>query len=121
MPLEQYEPEQTGVVTKAFLRAGRYFDMSHAMLSRIIRTSESTMSRIAAGSRMISPDQCELAILLLRVFRSLDSLFGGNIEQSRLWLHSENRHLGGRPVDLIQTVQGLVHVSDYLDAMRGHG
>jgi hypothetical protein len=31
----------------------------------------------------------------------------------------ENHHLGAPPADLLQTVSGLVHVAEYLDAMRG--
>ncbi|MBL1276750.1 MAG: DUF2384 domain-containing protein [Ectothiorhodospiraceae bacterium] len=35
------------------------------------------------------------------------------------WMHTENRHTGGTPVEQMQTVQGLNHVIVYLDAMRG--
>ena len=57
---------------------------------------------------------------MLRVYRSLFSLFGGNLEHCRGWFQAGNRHLDGRPVELVQTVEGLIRVADYLDAMRGH-
>lgn len=119
-PLAQYSPHNAAVLTKAFLRAGQYLDLSHAALARIIRTSEASMSRIAGGKH-INREQSECALMLLRIFRSLDSLFGGNTQQCRLWLASHNYHLSGKPVELIQSIRGLVNVSDYLDAMRGHG
>ena len=59
-------------------------------------------------------------MLFLRVFRSLDALMGGSREKSQKWLRAENVHLGGAPVQLIETVPGLVHVVQYLDAMRGN-
>ena len=59
------------------------------------------------------------ALLFVRLFRSLDALVGGSAEKARLWLHAQNHHLGAPPARLIATTQGLVHVADYLDAMRG--
>ena len=42
-------------------------------------------------------------------------------EQARRWIHAENHHLNGTPADLIRSVTGLMHVTEYLDAMRGKG
>ena len=70
----------------------------------------------------MEPDSAEgrHALLFLRVFRSLDTLVGGDAAKARLWLSAENRHLGGYPpLALIRTTPGLVRVADYLDAMRG--
>lgn len=63
----------------------------------------------------------ELAVLFVRLYRSLDALLGGNDEQARSWIHAENHHLHGTPADLIRSVTGLMHVTEYLDAMRGRG
>ena len=46
-------------------------------------------------------------------------LFGGDDDKARAWLHANNDHLGGVPADRIRTVEGLVDVIQYLDAMRG--
>jgi len=59
------------------------------------------------------------ALLFVRLFRSLDALLGGDCNKARLWLRADNRHLGGAPISLLTTTQGLVHVAEYLDAMRG--
>jgi len=61
----------------------------------------------------------ELALLFLRLYRSLDALVGGDDLKARLWLHTTNDHLGGIPSDRIRTVEGLIDVVQYLDAMRG--
>jgi hypothetical protein len=39
----------------------------------------------------------------------------------RHWMHTPNRDIGGVPAEQLGTVQGLVAVVEYLDAMRGHG
>ncbi|MFP3741297.1 MbcA/ParS/Xre antitoxin family protein, partial [Burkholderia sp. SIMBA_019] len=40
-------------------------------------------------------------------------------EQARLWLTHDNLALGGKPLELIRTTEGLVRVVHYLDATRG--
>lgn len=57
-------------------------------------------------------------LAFLRMYRSLDTLLG-DAESCRRWLHAENRHLGQIPARLIASVEGLVHVTQYLDALRG--
>ena len=117
------KPDPGAVTTKALLRAGSLLGLSSAALARIVGVSAASLSRLAAGTRQIDPrsKEGELALLFLRAFRSLDALFGGNHEQSRLWLAAFNHHLCGEPAVLIETPQGLVHVADYLDALRGRG
>src|SRR5690606_26789386 len=60
------------------------------------------------------------ALLLLRLYRSLDALVGGSAESARVWLRSENFHLGGIPAERIRTIQGLVDVVAYLDGMQSN-
>lgn len=59
-------------------------------------------------------------MLLVRLFRSLDSITGGSKEAAKTWLNSENSAFAGRkPAELIETAEGLVRVVAYLDASRG--
>jgi len=96
--------------------------LRQADLAEVIGSSAASISRTFAGQRPIAPDSAEgrHALLFLRVFRSLDTLVGGDAGKARLWLSATNRHLGGHPpLALIRTTPGLVRVADYLDAMRG--
>jgi hypothetical protein len=108
------------VLAKATLRAARQLGLTDAALGIILGVSGASVSRLAAGRRAISPTGTEgqLAVLFLRLFRSLNALVG-DAESGRKWLHAENSHLGGVPADLIRSVEGLVHVAQYLDALRG--
>ncbi len=107
------------VLTKALLRASRRLDLRQKQLAAVLGVSTASLSRLAQG-RVIRPEtkEGELAILFVRLFRSLDALLGGNEEANRQWFHAPNEHLGGVPAELIRTVQGLVRVVEYLDAMR---
>jgi len=110
------------VVSKALLRAAELLGLSSAELAGIIGTSESTLSRVRNRKRGPIPlgtKEGELALLFLRVFRSLDALVGGNAAHAKAWLRAENRHVGGVPLRRMKKIEGLVDVAEYLDAMRG--
>ena len=108
------------VLATAVLRAAGELDLSQRKLSAVLGISEASVSRLTRG-RTIEPasKEGELALLLVRVFRSLDALLGGDAAKCKAWLHAENRDLCGVPADRIRTVEGLLHVAEYLDAMRG--
>jgi transcriptional regulator with XRE-family HTH domain len=107
------------VLTRAARRAAELLDLSQKDLARVIGVSPATVSRLAHRPLVPSAKEAELAVLFIRMFRSLDALMGGDVESARKWLHAENAHLSGVPARLIQTVTGLVDVVEYLDAMRG--
>ncbi len=108
------------VLAKAVLRASRLLGLSQRTMARLLGVSHASVSRMARG-RGIDPasKEGELALLFLRVFRSLDTLVGGAEGAARAWMHADNAALGGVPADLARTVRGLVEVAEYLDGMRG--
>jgi hypothetical protein len=113
-------PDPAATLTKALLNAATRLGIRSRELAGIIGSSEATISRLRAG-RYIDPasKQGELALLFLRMFRSLDALMGGDEAKSRAWLGAENLHLAGVPADRLRNVEGLVDVVQYLDALRG--
>jgi hypothetical protein len=114
------DPAPDAVLTRALLRAAGLLGLSSAVLARILGVSEASVSRLTSGARTVDPQskEGELALLLVRVYRSLDALVGTDASQRHAWLHGHNRALSGRPIDLIQRTDGLVNVVAYLDAMR---
>ena len=109
------------VLAKGLVRAAQALDLSQSEVAAILGTSPASISRTFAGARDLDPSSAEgrHALLLVRIFRSLDTLVGGEREKARSWLRSANRHLGAAPIRLLFATQGLVHVAEYLDAMRG--
>jgi transcriptional regulator with XRE-family HTH domain len=119
----RHEVRRDDVLTKAVSNASRLLGLTDRELSGVLGVSPSSVSRVSNGDRSIDPvsKEGELALLFLRVFRSLDGLLGGDAESCRRWLRARNRHLGGVPAEMLGTARGLVHVGDYLDALRGQG
>jgi len=115
------QPEKSAVLSKAFLRASERLGLTQKDQAQILGLSAASLSRLARGERSIDVDgkEGELALLFVRLYRSVDALTGGDEAKSREWLRAGNHHLGGTPSELIRSVQGLVHVIEYLDAMRG--
>jgi len=114
--------QPSAVAGKALRRAATELGLSQSEVAEVIGTSAASISRTFAGERGVDPASAEgkLALLFLRVFRSLDALVGGDAAKARLWLRAKNDHLGGTaPARLLTTTPGLVHVAEYLDAMRG--
>jgi hypothetical protein len=112
-------PRRHVVLTRAALRAADLLGVARKDLAVVLGISASTVSRL--DDRPLDParKEGELAVLFVRLFRSLDALLGGNADKARQWMHATNRHLGGVPAERIRTVTGLVDAIEYLDAMRG--
>jgi hypothetical protein len=113
-------PEPAVVLAKAVLSAAARLGLRNRRLAAVLGASEASISRLQRG-RGIDPasKEGELALLFLRMYRSLDALVGGDDTRAQRWLHARNDHLGGVPAERIDTVEGLVDVVQYLDAMRG--
>ncbi len=94
---------------------------SQKELAEVLGVSAPTVSRLLRGGRPLDPSSNagQRATLFLRIWRSLDALVGGDEDAASAWFHAANHHLGARPVELARSIPGLVHVADYLDAMRG--
>lgn len=115
-------PDPAVVLGKAVTRAAQRLGLSRARLAEVLGVSAATATRLFRGEYRLDPrrKEWELALLLVRVFRSLDSIVGDE-QTARRWMASDNRALSGRPMDLIGQTEGLVRVVHYLDASRGLG
>ena len=114
-------PSADAVLTKAVLRAAAVLELTQKELAGILGLSEASVSRMHAGRYLLDPGRAkewELARLFVRLFRSLDALWGHG-EEARAWLRAPNLALAAAPRDLLDSVEGLVRVVDYLDAARG--
>jgi len=114
------KPEPGVVLTKAVLRAADRLRLSGRQLAGIVGVSEATVSRWKRGERLLESGSksSELAALLVRSFRSLDAITGGDEAVARRWLVEPNTALADIPIERMMHVQGLVDVSTYLDARR---
>ncbi|THF66614.1 DUF2384 domain-containing protein [Pseudothauera nasutitermitis] len=113
-------PDAAAVLTKATVRAAELLGLKAVDLAVVLGVSESSVTRLKRGGRLIEQDtrEGEFALLLIRVFRSLDPLVGGDDAQRKRWMHTHNRALNGIPAELVRRVEGLARTLNYLDGMR---
>jgi len=104
------------LLAHAVFEAGAALGLGKQRVGEIIGKDRSSISRNG-----ISPDSKpgELALILVRIYRSLYSLLGGDSGHMQQWMRSRNKGTGGVPGDQIRDVTGLVRVLQYTDAMRG--
>jgi Protein of unknown function (DUF2384) len=112
--------DQAAVLTKATLRAATQLGLTNKVLATVIGVSEATVSRMRSGDYLLQRGQkpFELAVLFVRLYRSLDAIVGGDDAIATDWLKNHNNALNSEPFALIQTVPGLMNVIQYLDARR---
>jgi Protein of unknown function (DUF2384) len=112
--------DQAAVLTKATLRAATQLGLTNKLLATVIGVSEATVSRMRSGDYTLQRGQksFELAVLFVRLYRSLDAIVSGDDAVAGSWLKNRNTVLDAEPLALIQTVPGLMNVIQYLDARR---
>lgn len=116
-------PDKEKVITKAVRCAADYWELNNRQLAGILGLSEASVSRLKNDRFHLNEDtkNWQLAMLFLRGFRGLDAYMGGHIDNQRKWLNADNTALNGVPLMLMQEVEGLANVVQYIDYMRGHG
>ena len=93
-------PREAAVVTKAVMRAAERLGLPNRVLAGVLGVSEATVSRMGAGTYLLDAGSkpFELAVLFLRLFRSLDAIVGGDTAVARAWLQ-QREHRARRDAD----------------------
>lgn len=114
-------PQRVAVLSQAVVEAARRLAIGPTDLGSIVGVSQPTASRLIQGDYSLreSGKEWELSAHLVRLYRSLFSLVGGDDELARGWLRSANKAFAEQtPIALIKRVDGLLRVCEYLDAHR---
>jgi hypothetical protein len=113
-------PSESKVLAKALLNSKEHLGLTNTELGEIIGKDRTYFTRLRNHS-VLEPNskEGELALHVIRIYRSLYALEGGDIEAMEEWLNTPNKHLCETPKELLKNIQGLVQVVEYLDAMRG--
>ena len=115
------ESHRARVLTDAVAETTRRLKLKSTELTAIIGVSQPTASRLLNGRFLLvdGSKSWELGAHLVRLYRSLSAMVGGDDELARTWLRSGNAAFGGRmPLEMIRSVEGLIHACDYVDAHR---
>ncbi|NMN73706.1 MULTISPECIES: MbcA/ParS/Xre antitoxin family protein [unclassified Rhizobium] len=119
-PISGARAPEAAVITKAAVNAADRLGLNARTLSAVLGVSEATVSRMKRQDYLLErgSKSFELAILLVRLFRSLDAIVGGDETVARQWLRNANTALGATPLEKIVSISGLTDVLAYLDARR---
>ncbi len=114
------KPSDNQVLATALDNVREILNISLNDISAIIGVHRNTL-RNALNNKKIDTKskEGECSLLLIRIYRSLFALNGGNVDAMIHWLRTNNRHIQGVPLETMKTVLGLSKVVNYLDAIRG--
>ena len=112
--------DRSEVLTLAVTRIAELWNLSNGKLAAILGLSPATVSRLRHGQARLDPasKSFEAGQFLLRLFRSLDALLGSDDDAARRWLDADNLDLGGKPIEQVDTMRGLIELCDYVDFYR---
>lgn len=112
--------DRAEVLTDAIARIAELWGLNNVKLGTILGVSMATASRLRSGQTRLDPasKSFEAGQFLLRLFRSLDALLGSDDASAKQWLATDNLDLGGKPIEQIDTMRGLIEICDYVDFYR---
>jgi uncharacterized protein (DUF2384 family) len=112
--------DRSEVLISAVTRIAELWNLSNGKLAAILGLSPATVSRLRHGQARLDPasKSFEAGQFLLRLFRSLDALLGSDDDAARRWLEADNLDLGGKPIEQVDTMRGLIELCDYVDFYR---
>ena len=102
------------------IRTAKRLGVSHVTLAHIIGIDAASASALACGAYTLDPSrkEWELAVLFVRLYRSLVSVVGSD-ETVRRWMSSRNHALTDTPMNVMTQPRGIVEVLAYVDRHRG--
>jgi hypothetical protein len=116
VPQEPLAKSDAQLVAEACGRAAQILGLSREELSAVVGKHRTSIDRSGLDP---NTKEGELALLLLRVYRSLHALCGGDQALMRHWIDQPNRQLGEQPPRLLLVrIEGLNRVANYLDALH---
>ena len=113
------KPKENLTLIKAFNNSCKALGLSRDQASSILGVDPATLARNKNKGFDPTSKTGELCLQLIRLYRSLYAIAGGDDGFMKHWLNTNSRALSAKPVELLSTITGLVRVNLYLDAMRG--
>ena len=105
------------VLAKTFLKCAKRLGMN---LDQIAATISTAPEKLSLNTFIIRPNskQGTLALSLIRITISLETLNGGDVEMIRHFMYQKNHLTGGIPIEQVQHPQGLLKVLSFVEAIQ---
>jgi transcriptional regulator with XRE-family HTH domain len=118
--LEQHSPEREVVLAKAIVKASEQLGLKQAEVAEAIGIHRTAFSRLKRNPSLDpASKEGELALIIISVARALFALTGGDESWIKRFMRSPNKQTGGIPAEQIASIEGLMSVRRYVDAIRG--
>lgn len=114
-------PDKQRVLSKTVVQAAAYLELQKHTLADVLGLDIVTTSGLCSEDYLLSfvEREWELALLLISLYDRLYIITGGSQADAVKWLNSPNYALQNiAPVELIATMDGLMHVVRYLGKLR---
>lgn len=111
---------RAAALTRAVLGAASRLGVSGGLLAKILRTTDVSVARMQAGAEVL-PTGSKSSVrgeLFVQLFHNLDATMDHVDEASRAWLNTNCLELEGRPINVIQTGEGLMKAVGYLSSKK---
>ena len=107
-------------LTRAVLAAASRLGVSGGLLAKVLRTTDVSVARMQAGAEVLAAGgkSTVRGELFVQLFHNLDAAMDHVDEASRAWLNTNCLELEGRPINVIQTGEGLMKAVSYLSSKR---
>ena len=118
--IENPAPIQQSVLAKALLKASDQLSLNQAELASVLGVHRTAISRLKQ-KQSLDPlsKQGEIALLVIRIARALFALTGGDTDWIKHFMRTHNHITGAIPAKQIASIQGLMTVVQFVDAIRG--
>jgi hypothetical protein len=118
--LKDNKPLPEALLAKAVLNAAEQLGLQPAELASVLGVHRTAISRLKKSATLDPQSkQGEIALLFIRMARALFALTGGDKEWTHHFMRTNNKVTRGVPVEQIASIQGLISVLQFVDAIRG--
>lgn len=108
------------VLTHAVLKAAAGLGIKAADLVEVLGLSSATVSRMMNNTYLLKEHkkEFEIGLEIVRLFRGIDAISGGDDGTNKSWMRAKNTVLGDKPIVLIKKLGGLFRTVSYVDTFR---
>ena len=108
------------VLAKAIVNASEQLGLKQVEVATAIGMHRTAFSRLKSKPSLDPKSkEGELALIVIRIARALFALTGGDESWIKRFMRNQNKITGGIPALQIATIEGLMSVLRFVDAIRG--
>ena len=102
----------------ALYKCAAFLGVAQAELAMMLKVSPSAMSKSFRNGIDPNKLQGRYSLMIIRVYRSLYVLFGGNKELMVKWIRGRLILFDKSPIDMMHDETDIVYLNEYLDSMK---